>query len=202
MDYFDGEDGETPVKGVDYFDGADGKDADMTEVSALIQSSAKNIQETVEKKLVEERIYLGTKTIDETTLRKEEMHVMYDPKKDRLVYKKRELDSQRTKFFGNNSPVNPKVSWRVVTSNYTLTNEDGLILADATGGAFSITLPDANAFDRWQFTIKRTNSNNNRVTIALTGSNLIDSKTSFLLVNQNSLISVVSAADSWWITSN
>jgi hypothetical protein len=67
---------------------------------------------------------------------------------------------------------------RVVTANTTLTADDaGLVLVDASGGARTITLPDASAMNGRpiEFLFVRTDTNAaNAVTIQRTGANLIE----------------------------
>lgn len=61
------------------------------------------------------------------------------------------------------------------TANYTLTTSDGLIVADATGGSFTLTLPTAVGNDGVNFHIKRTDATlANTVTLNTTSSQTID----------------------------
>lgn len=54
---------------------------------------------------------------------------------------------------------------RSVTTAYSVTDADYLILADATGGAFDVTLPSAVGRDGRKFVVKRTSSAANTVTV-------------------------------------
>ena len=70
---------------------------------------------------------------------------------------------------------------RTVSSNATIesTDSQALILADATAGDVTITLPQASTIgDRFRVTIKRTDSSSNTLTIARSGSDTIDGATS------------------------
>lgn len=56
-------------------------------------------------------------------------------------------------------------SSRTVTAATTALVTDGLILADATGGAFTVTLPDPSGVPDMVVTVKRLNGGANAVTI-------------------------------------
>jgi len=56
----------------------------------------------------------------------------------------------------------------VKTADYVMTIADEVILADATAGAITITLPPVFAAKKLPFHIKRINTNNNPVTIVAT----------------------------------
>ena len=58
-----------------------------------------------------------------------------------------------------------RASSKTVTAAYTALNTDGLILADATGGAFTVTLPAPATVHDMMVTIKRLNGGGNAVTI-------------------------------------
>lgn len=83
------------------------------------------------------------------------------------------------------------------TSNYTITSTDSCVTADATSGAFTITLPTAVGKTGQSFTIKRTNSGSNLVTVATTSSQTIDGVTTWPLTSQNATITVVSDGANW-----
>lgn len=56
-----------------------------------------------------------------------------------------------------------------VTSNYTITQDDDMILVDASGGAITITMPTAEIAARFKkrtgFYIKKIDSTSNNITI-------------------------------------
>lgn len=87
------------------------------------------------------------------------------------------------------------------TTTYTATVMDEVILADATGGAFTVTLPSATFLKRLTFTIKRANSGANAVTVGTTsGQTFVDTgATTFALNNQHDLLRVVSDGANWRI---
>lgn len=87
------------------------------------------------------------------------------------------------------------------TANYTLTTNDKLVLADAAGGAFTLTLPTAVGNTGIEFIIKRIDAAlTNLVTIATTSSQTIDGKTT-VTINDTGVVSVfVSDGSNWRLT--
>src|SRR5690242_3096577 len=77
------------------------------------------------------------------------------------------------------------------TANYTITNTDGVILADATSGAITITLPTAASITGRQYTIKKIDASTNAVTVGTTSSQLIDSATTLSLPSRYDSVTVV-----------
>ena len=64
---------------------------------------------------------------------------------------------------------------RIVTTTYTADgDDDDTLLADTTGAAFTITLPEAGSVRGKLFTIIKTNAGANNVTVACTGGQTID----------------------------
>lgn len=72
---------------------------------------------------------------------------------------------------------------KTVTTTYTATALDELVLADASGGAFTVTLPRAEDGTK-RLTIKRTSGGVNAVTIAPQGSDTIEGAASVSLATQ------------------
>lgn len=108
-----------------------------------------------------------------------------------------------TKFLRGDSTwqtptVTPTYSTSSKTANYTITGTDDVILADAAGGAITITLPTAVSVTKF-FTIKRKNSGANNVTVATTASQTIDGATTKVLAQQYESITVVSDNANWFI---
>lgn len=83
-----------------------------------------------------------------------------------------------------------------VTSAYLVTRADSIILADATGGAFTVTLVTPVGIKARRYTIKRLNAGANAVTIA-TASGLIDGAATQALAAQYAKITVVSDGTNW-----
>jgi hypothetical protein len=99
-------------------------------------------------------------------------------------------------------------NWRIypntpknVTTNYTVVYpQDETILADATSGAFTVTLLDATQTPKGRmFIIKRISVGSNNVTIATTSSQTIDGATTYVMTTPNQSITVVSDGANWQI---
>lgn len=84
------------------------------------------------------------------------------------------------------------------TGNYTVTASDFAVLCDASGGAFTITLPAASTVPNQKFLIKKTDSSLNGVTVS-SASN-IDTTTSYVIKYQSDTLEVVSDGTQYLIT--
>lgn len=89
----------------------------------------------------------------------------------------------------------------VVTADHTATNEQRLILVDATGGPVTVTLPTAVGRVGREFVIKKTNASATAVTVDPTGSETVDGLASVNTTKQFDAITVESDNANWWITS-
>lgn len=89
---------------------------------------------------------------------------------------------------------------RTVTTTVTLDDTDSVVLANATGGAFTVNLPTAASIDGRQFTIKKIDGNPNTVTVDAAGSELIDQSLTVALASQNQFITIVSDGTGWRVT--
>ncbi len=85
-----------------------------------------------------------------------------------------------------------------VTSTYSITDIDSIILANATSGSVTTTLPDATTVMGKHITVKKTDASANAVTVAGT----IDGAVNYSLSAQNDYISIVSDGTAWHIISN
>lgn len=85
------------------------------------------------------------------------------------------------------------------TGAYTLTDDDATVLCDASGGAFTITLPTAVGRSGWRFDIKKIDATANVVTIDGDGSETIDGETAQIIVTQYNAITVISDGSNWSI---
>jgi len=81
------------------------------------------------------------------------------------------------------------------TADYTASNGD-VVLADASGGAITITLPSPSA-NAW-VEVKKTDSSANAVTVDGGGNN-IDGSASFDITTQYESYTMVSDGSSWFI---
>lgn len=84
------------------------------------------------------------------------------------------------------------------TTTYTVTSSDCVILADTSGGAFTLTLPDAATNAGRMFHIKL-DTKSGALTIAPTGSDTIDGDTSVLIDVEKTTITVVGVSGDWKI---
>lgn len=81
------------------------------------------------------------------------------------------------------------------TTTYSILSTDNVVLCDASGGAFTVTLPTAVGISGHTFIIKKTDSTNtNTITIATTSSQTVDGAASafYLCSTQNETYTLVS----------
>ena len=83
------------------------------------------------------------------------------------------------------------------TNNYTLALTDLTVLANAAGGAFTLTLPTAVGATGQRYTMKKIDSSGNAVTIATTSAQTIDGASTATLPRQWSQITVMSDGANW-----
>jgi hypothetical protein len=84
------------------------------------------------------------------------------------------------------------------TTTYSAVVGDDILTADATGAAFTITLPSAvTAGAGWDLTIIRINSGANNVTIATVSSQTISGAASYVLTVQWGAVTLVSNGTNW-----
>jgi hypothetical protein len=82
---------------------------------------------------------------------------------------------------------------------YTARSGDHVILCDATSAAFTITLPPANQYRGLGFTIKKTDSSVNAVTIDGHASEAIDGAATLALDAQHKARTLVSDGTGWQV---
>lgn len=92
----------------------------------------------------------------------------------------------------------PNLAFASKTANYTLTATDQVILASASGGAFTLTLPAASSNSGKVFYLKKTDSTTNAVTISRAGSDTIEGATTTTLNTQYEILTLVSDGVSVW----
>lgn len=84
-----------------------------------------------------------------------------------------------------------------IAAAYQATVADGFIRANATGGAFSVTLPPAAAQPGCEITVKRLNAGANAVTVDGYSTETIDGAATYVLSVQYESVSVVSNGAGW-----
>lgn len=87
---------------------------------------------------------------------------------------------------------------RTTTMTDTVTLNDGVILCNATGGAYQETLPAASAGKGLTVRFKKIDSSANAVTIARAASDTIDGATSVALTIQYEALTLISDGVSSW----
>jgi hypothetical protein len=85
------------------------------------------------------------------------------------------------------------------TTDFTLGTATDVILADASAGAITISLPAAANASGKLFWIKKIDSSANLVTVDPDGSECIDQYTSLALCERGDAVQIVSNASQWWI---
>lgn len=102
-------------------------------------------------------------------------------------------------------------AWRIIYANgfvsnvvtktgaYTLTSSDHVVLCDASGGAFTLTLPAAGGVTGLVLYVKKTDSSGSAVTIDGSGAETIDGATTIDLALQYESVTIVSDGTSWHI---
>lgn len=86
-----------------------------------------------------------------------------------------------------------------VSTTYPILTSDGTILCDANGAGFAVTLPTAIGVSGKSYTIKKTDSTFNIVTIATTSSQTIDGVITTTLSTQNEVIILESDGANWQV---
>jgi len=85
------------------------------------------------------------------------------------------------------------------TEAYTATAMDKLILCDATGGGFTVTLPAASGIVGREYIIKKIDSSANSVKVDGNGSETLDGVTDVDLYDQYELVKVMCDGSNWHI---
>lgn len=85
------------------------------------------------------------------------------------------------------------------TTTATLVSTEMVVLADATGAAFTITLPPASGNSGKRYFIKKIDSSVNAVTVDGDGSETIDGDTTLVLSLEDEVIEIVGDGSNWWV---
>lgn len=108
---------------------------------------------------------------------------------------------KKAKFISLKRKIEREKALRTETSDYSIVQDDFYILADASAGAVTITLPDATTLTGYEYHITKIDATNN-VTIDTTGSQTIGGSASVTLTNQYEFIKVVSDGSNWHIVAS
>lgn len=93
----------------------------------------------------------------------------------------------------------PRLEVVTKTTTYTALVQDDVIKADTSGGAWTLTLPDATTCRGKVLYIKKVSSDANSLTIDPNGSQTIDGMTTRVLIVQYDFMAVVSDGSNWQI---
>jgi len=85
------------------------------------------------------------------------------------------------------------------TDDYTATNEDGVIVCDASSRTITVTLTAAASSEGKDFFIKKIDSSENAVNIDGNGDETIDEADVIIMLTQNECIHVVCDGTTWYI---
>lgn len=107
--------------------------------------------------------------------------------------------SALTAYTFGGSGGSPALSVSTKTTTYTITSSDDVILADATSGAFTISLPTAVGWTK-RITILKIDSSTNAVTVGTTSSQTISGQSTRILAAQFSGVTLVSDNANWRTT--
>jgi hypothetical protein len=100
-----------------------------------------------------------------------------------------------------NYPGAADILWphRLVTLTGPILSTDGVIIADATLGVITLTLPLAASVEGRFFHVKRVNTPPNKVTVDGNGAELIDGAATVDLIARYESLSLFSDGSEWWI---
>ena len=107
------------------------------------------------------------------------------------------LSDSRTTI-NNNFIAARKLTTVAKTATYTAAADD-IILCNAAGGAISINLPAVASSAGQVYTIKKTDSGGNAVTVDGNASETIDGATTKALASQYKYVTVACDGSVWWI---
>ena len=102
---------------------------------------------------------------------------------------------------GGGTPQTSKL-YEVITATTDTglgSNNNIVVLADATSGGITITLPKANKAKEFVYHVKKIDSSTNDVTIQPQNSELIDSEDCFIIERQNTNFMIVSNGTAWYV---
>ena len=85
------------------------------------------------------------------------------------------------------------------TTLTALTADAALVLGDATSAAFTVTLPSVLGASGITTTVKKTDASGHHVTVAGSGSDLIDGSATYALTTQYQSVTVLCDGTTWWI---
>src|SRR6185312_12971588 len=97
-----------------------------------------------------------------------------------------------------NGGISGTLSQTPITANYTALTTDQVILADATAGNITVTLPAASTEGNRELFVKKVDSSANTVRVAAAGTDTIDGAASVTLSSQYAWIDIISDGTGRW----
>lgn len=85
------------------------------------------------------------------------------------------------------------------SANYTVVNTDSVLLGDATGGAFTFTLPTVSGNSGLVLDLKKIDSSANAITVDGSGAETIDGAATFSLTVQWQNLTIIAQSSGWLI---
>jgi len=102
-------------------------------------------------------------------------------------------------FLNLKNLIIPGNNIRTVTANTTALLTDGMILADATSGPITVSLPAASEAFEQEFTVKKIDATLSSVILDPDGSETIDGNTTITTTTQYTSFTIKSDGVTWWI---
>ena len=99
----------------------------------------------------------------------------------------------------NNQPWRKRNVLATKTSAYTIVEGDDVVPCDATGAAFSVTLPAAAQFTGMNFTVIKIDAAANNVTLDGNGSETINGAATYAITAQWESATVISNGTGWFV---
>lgn len=86
-----------------------------------------------------------------------------------------------------------------ITASYTVNYNDSIILANATGGAITVTLPAANEMTQKRIVVIKTDASANNVTLDGNGTETINGSATYALTTQYAKVEITAYNGAWYI---
>lgn len=113
-----------------------------------------------------------------------------DTNTNQLLYLSQELQDQMD-----------RVDWKDITASYTVVDGDRVVLADATSGAITLTLPLASQSRGMPLKVIKTDSSVNAVTLSGVGAENINGSSTKVLASQYETVEIICDGTEWFVLS-
>ncbi len=113
------------------------------------------------------------------------------------------LTAQQLAYAAMQAPSAPPVQTVTTSTTLDVRRSGGLVLADATSGALTVTLHDHNGVRRGQeVTVKKTDASANAVTIAAAGGQNIDGSASVVVSEAKAAVTIAAHTTGWQVVAS